>query len=94
MRSMPAGEFKAKCLALMDEIEATGEPIIVTKRGRPVVRVAPAEPASDADKRPLFGAMRGKAVIIGDIVSSIYTDEEWEEIAQESEAVFGQSPTK
>lgn len=94
MRIIPAGEFKAKCLALMDEVEAGGEPIIVTKRGKPVVRVAPVHPASETETRPLFGAMRGKAVIVGDIVSSPYTDEEWEEIAKESEAVFGDSLSK
>lgn len=41
MRNIPAGEFKAKCLALMDEIHASGKGIIVTKRGRPVARVLP-----------------------------------------------------
>jgi len=40
-RSVPAGEFKAKCLALLDEVEATGRELIVTKRGRPVARLLP-----------------------------------------------------
>ena len=39
VRTIPAGEFKAKCLALMDEVAATGDEIVVTKRGRPVVRI-------------------------------------------------------
>ena len=40
-RIMPAGEFKAKCLEAMDEVASTGEPIIVTKRGRPVAQIVP-----------------------------------------------------
>ncbi len=46
-RVVNASRFKAECLALMDEVAATGRALVVTKRGRPVVRVAPAtEPPS------------------------------------------------
>lgn len=48
-RTIPAGEFKAKCLALMDEIEATGEEVVITKRGRPVARLAPWSPPAIPD---------------------------------------------
>ncbi len=37
-----ASQFKARCLALLDEVAATGRPIVVTKRGRPVARVVAA----------------------------------------------------
>lgn len=40
---VPAGEFKARCLALLDEVAETGKPLLVTKRGRPVARVVPVE---------------------------------------------------
>ena len=43
MRTMPAGEFKAKCLAVMAEVNATGQPVLVTKRGKPLARVLPLE---------------------------------------------------
>jgi prevent-host-death family protein len=43
-RHVPAGLFKAKCLALLDEVAATGRPLVVTKRGRPVAEVVPVEP--------------------------------------------------
>ena len=46
MRTMPAGEFKAKCLAVMDEVQATGQPVIVTKRGKPVARLTPVKSAA------------------------------------------------
>ena len=41
-RTIPAGEFKAKCLKLMDEVSETGVPIVITKRGKPVSRLVPA----------------------------------------------------
>jgi prevent-host-death family protein len=43
-RHVPAGEFKAKCLALLDDVASTGRPLVVTKRGRPVAEVVPIEP--------------------------------------------------
>jgi prevent-host-death family protein len=42
-REIPASEFKAKCLALLDEVAETRETLVVTKRGRPVAHVVPAE---------------------------------------------------
>lgn len=43
-RSISASRFKAQCLALLDEVAVTGSPIVVTKRGKPVARVAPVQP--------------------------------------------------
>jgi antitoxin (DNA-binding transcriptional repressor) of toxin-antitoxin stability system len=76
---MAAGEFKAKCLAVMDQVHSTGEPVLITKRGKPVARVvAPNEevpPHSDSDS--IFGFMRGMGNIPGDVVLSAYSEEEW-----------------
>jgi antitoxin (DNA-binding transcriptional repressor) of toxin-antitoxin stability system len=47
----------------MDDVLATGEPVIVTKRGKPVVKVVPAE----SEKSGLFGFMAGKFKIVGDL---------------------------
>lgn len=47
-RTIAAGEFKARCLRLMDEVQETGVPIVVTKRGQPVSRLVPVEPARGA----------------------------------------------
>ena len=44
MRSIPAGRFKAQCLALLDDVANTGETIVVTKRGKPVAQLIPLEP--------------------------------------------------
>ena len=54
-RVVPAGLFKAKCLALLDEVAETGRPIVVTKRGRPVARVTAAAPKAI---RSLKGSVR------------------------------------
>jgi len=88
MRTIPAGEFKAKCLAIMDEVQTRGETVVITKRGKPVVKVTPLESSPPLEKRPIFGAMRGMAVIVGDIVASPFSDEEWNRMEEESFAVF------
>lgn len=51
LRTIPAGEFKAKCLQLLDEVAERGGTLIVTKRGRPVARVVPCEDVTPPDLR-------------------------------------------
>ena len=60
-----AAEFKAKCLKLLDEVAATHEPLVITKRGKPVARLVPIE---DETRESMFGYMRGTMTILGDIV--------------------------
>ncbi len=79
-KTIPAGEFKAKCLKLMDHVAATGEPVTVTKHGRPVVRIMPAV----EEPEPFVGRLAGSATFIGDIISPI--DVEWEANADEGDA--------
>jgi prevent-host-death family protein len=67
-----ASEFKAKCLALLDEVERTGDILVVTKKGRPVAELGPHRPAS----RSPFGIWKGRTEILGDIISPI--DVEWD----------------
>jgi prevent-host-death family protein len=71
MVSIGAGEFKAKCLQLLDEVEATREPIIVTKFGKPVAKLVPMPPA-----REIFGALKGSVLYEGDITGPL--DVEWD----------------
>lgn len=68
-----AGEFKAKCLKLMDEINKTHEEILITKHGRPVAKLIPLE---QKPAKPLFGALKGSVIITGDIVAP--TGAKWE----------------
>jgi prevent-host-death family protein len=72
MKQMRASAFKACCLTVMDDVQATGEPVIVTKRGKPVVKVVPVESEND-----LFGFMAGKFKIVGDIESPVVPLKQW-----------------
>ncbi|MDA2925033.1 type II toxin-antitoxin system Phd/YefM family antitoxin [Acidobacteria bacterium AH-259-L09] len=72
MRTVKASEFKAKCLKLMDEVALSGEPILITKNGKPVSKLVPYRETPDS----LFGALKGSITIKGDIVSPI--DVAWE----------------
>jgi prevent-host-death family protein len=72
MKEMKASEFKAKCLQVMDDVAETGEPVVVTKNGRPISRL---EPFRDRPST-LFGSLSGAIEILGDIVSP--TGVEWE----------------
>ena len=66
-RTIGATEFKAKCLALLDEIAEQGGTITVTKRGRPVATISPAR--TKKWKSPI-GILEGKVKILGDIVNA------------------------
>ena len=72
MKQMPVGVFKARCLAVMKKVQATGEPVVLTRRGEPIVKVVPVDRA----KNDIFGFMIGKVKIVGDIESPIPV--EWE----------------
>jgi len=74
MKQMPASKFKARCLSVMDDVNATGEPVIITKRGTPVVKVV----SVSSKKQDLFGFMDGGGKIIGDIESPAVPADEWE----------------
>ncbi len=71
MRTVKASEFKAKCLKIMDEVAATGEPVVITKHGVPVAQLVPAARKPET----LFGALKGSILYMGDIISPI--DVEW-----------------
>ena len=74
-KTIPAGTFKARCLAIMDEVAAKRESVVITKRGKPVAKLVPVE----KEKDDIFGFFIGKGTIEikGDIVSPILSPEEW-----------------
>ena len=74
MRTIPAGEFKTKCLKLMDNVQRTKKPITITKRGKPVAKLVPVE----EEKDEWFGRLKGQMRIVGDIESPIDPPEAWE----------------
>lgn len=74
MKIMKASKFKAQCLGVMERVQSTGEPVLVTKRGTPMVKIVPAESGAG----DLFGFMAGEFDIIGDIESPLVPLKEWE----------------
>jgi prevent-host-death family protein len=70
--TVPAGEFKAKCLNLIDEVAETRKPLVITKRGKPMVQVIPIP----VKRRDIVGSMKGSVTILGDIISPL--DVEWD----------------
>ena len=74
MKEIPAGQFKAKCLALMDQVRQSGEPVLITKHGKPVAKLVPAAKRGE----DIFGYMAGKVKIVGDIVAPVTPLEDWE----------------
>jgi len=71
--TVPASEFKARCLRLLEEVAAGDKTLVITKRGRPVARVLPFQPSP----RPLRGSWKNSVRIRGDIVHFSVADE-WE----------------
>ena len=59
-RTIPAGTFKAQCLALLDDVRDSRTEIVVTKRGKPVARVIPI--AEEPKRKSSFGHMKGLGV--------------------------------
>ncbi|OIQ66767.1 hypothetisches protein [mine drainage metagenome] len=60
-----AAEFKAKCLKLIDEVAATHEPLVISKRGKPLVKLVP---IVDETPKSMFGYMKGTVTIRGNII--------------------------
>jgi prevent-host-death family protein len=76
-RTIGAGEFKAKCLKLLDEVNESGETLVITKHGKPVAELHPA--ASRVRKSPL-GALKGTVTYMGDVISPV--EVEWEALSE------------
>lgn len=72
MQTISAGEFKAKCLKLMDLVAQTHEEYTITKRGKPIARIVPIQSNQDA-----FGFLKGDIDIKGNIVTESL-EEKWE----------------
>jgi prevent-host-death family protein len=81
-KTIAAGEFKSKCLHLLDEVAEQRTPIVITKRGRPIAKLVPI----DDKPVPLYGRMAGTVKILGDIVGPL-DDIEWN---ADAENIFGE----
>lgn len=72
LRKMQAGKFKAKCLGVMDIVNQTKQPIVITKRNVPIAKLVPIE----EKEMHYYGKMKGTIHLKGDIIAPI--DEEWD----------------
>ena len=73
MEKMPAGQFKAHCLRVMDDVRARRQPVVITKKGVPVAKLVPAEETLLG----VFGCMAGTAEITGDIEGPVVPVRAW-----------------
>jgi prevent-host-death family protein len=75
MNTVSASEFKAKCLAILDDVQRSGETIVITKRGRPVAQLSPAaQSASKYPQNELFGTVE----VVGDVVGPPLPPDAWD----------------
>jgi prevent-host-death family protein len=75
MREIAISEFKAKCLALLEQVQKTKKPIRITRFGKPVAEVVPTSPAPMPD---WMGSMKDSIEIVGDVVSPANQESDWE----------------
>lgn len=75
METIAISKFKATCLALLDRVKKTGQPLLITKRGEPIAQVVPPQP--EPPEGSTFGCMAGTVEILGDIVEPLGEDD-WE----------------
>ena len=76
MQEVAISEFKAKCLALLEQVRRTKRPIRVTRFGKPVAEVVPPSPSADASD--WLGSMSDTTEILGDIVSPVVDESDIE----------------
>ena len=73
MKKIPAGEFKARCLKIMEDVRTYRTPVVITKKGRPVAKLVP----SDGEAIDVFGCMAGTAEIVGDVEAPVVSARAW-----------------
>jgi len=73
MKTMPAGEFKARCLRVMEDVKKYRTPVVITKKGQPVAKLVPMNTSAGG----VFGCMAGTATIIGDVGALVLGADAW-----------------
>lgn len=76
MKKMAAGSFKTHCLAVMDEVQAKHETVVITKHGKAVAKLVPVHAEAD----DIYNFLAGKGTVAGDVVSPAISPEEWGEL--------------
>lgn len=76
METVAISKFKAECLAILERVRRTGQPVLVTRFGQPVAEVIP--PQAPARAAGWLGRYRSHGKIVGDIVNPVAEATEWE----------------
>ncbi len=80
MATVGATEFKARCLELMDRVAEGRETYVITKRGKPVAKLVPADPPA---RKSVFGCMADQTEFVGDLDQPAWSEEEWKEFERD-----------
>ena len=81
MKTIPAGEFKQHCLRLMDVVRRKRQPIVITKRGRPIAKLVPIEEDVATD---VLGILSDSIEITGDIIAPIAPSGAWDAMSDKA----------
>ena len=76
MNEVSISEFKAKCLALLEQVRKTKQPLRVVRHGKPIVEIVPA--TEKIDRLEWIGSMKDSVEILGDIISPATDEDDWE----------------
>lgn len=77
MKKVAVSEFKAKCLSILEDVQKTKTPILITKFGKPLAEITP--PSAQPVNRTWIGSMKGTIKFMGDIVSPVFDPGDWKE---------------
>lgn len=78
MESIAISKFKATCLAVLETVRRTGQPVLVTKRGEPIAEIVPASRPVEGRRR--LGEFAESGRVVGDIVSPAVDEQDWESL--------------
>lgn len=78
METLSVSEFKATCLAVLERVRQTGEPVLITKHGQPVAEVVPPRPV-EQPRRAFLGSLRGTARLVDDATAPAVGVDEFEQ---------------
>ena len=77
MQTINASDFKARCSAILDRVQATGEPMLIMKRGRPIAELSPASQAYGGHPQT---ELKGTVTVVGDIVAPVLPEDHWDSL--------------
>ena len=76
LEQITISKFKATCLRLLDNVKKTGQPLLVTRHGEPIVLITPPPPPQKPES--WLGSMKNTVRIAGDIISPALNEKDWE----------------